>query len=105
MLTFASIMEALMVICFGISWPLNISKAYKARTAKGTSVLFYWFIWIGYVFAIIGKIVLIVYHSPQPWYETVKWYVLFFYFLNTFMVTTGILIYYRNRRLDEQSGR
>ncbi len=105
MLTFASIMEALMVICFGISWPLNISKAYKARTAKGTSVLFYWFIWIGYVFAIIGKMVLIAYHHPQPWYETVKWYVLFFYFLNTLMVTTGILIYYRNRRLDEQGGR
>ena len=49
--TFASIMEMMMVVCFGISWPLNIVKAWNARTAKGTSLLFYSFLWIGYVFA------------------------------------------------------
>ena len=101
MTTFASLMEMMMVICFGISWPLNISKAWKARTAKGASVLFYWFIWIGYICAITGKIALILHNAPQPWYESVKWYVMFFYILNTLMVSGGILIYYRNRRLDE----
>lgn len=98
----ASIMEMLMVICFGISWPFNIAKAWKARTARGTSLLFYFFIWIGYIFAIIGKIILIVYNFPQPWYVTVKWYVLFFYILNTVMVTIGILLYFRNRALDKK---
>ena len=53
----ASFFEMLMVVCFGISWPLNIMKAWKARTAKGTSVLFYFFIWIGYIFAMIGKLI------------------------------------------------
>ena len=103
--TIASIMEMLMVVCFGLSWPLNITKAWKARTAKGTSLLFYAFIWVGYVFAIVGKLLLIAYHAPQPWYVTVKWYVLFFYILNTLMVTAGILIYFRNRALDKWAER
>ena len=28
-------LEALMVIAFGISWPMNIVKSVRARTAKG----------------------------------------------------------------------
>ena len=103
--TLASVMETLMVICFGLSWPLNIAKAWKARTAKGTSVLFYFFIWIGYIFAMIGKGRLIALNAPQPWYVTVKWYVMFFYVLNTLMVTGGILIYFRNRALDKRAGK
>ena len=43
------LLEAVMIICFGISWPLNIVKAWKARTAKGTSVLFYVCIFVGYI--------------------------------------------------------
>ena len=33
-------LEALMVIAFGISWPMNIVKSVRARTAKGKSFLF-----------------------------------------------------------------
>ena len=105
MTTFASIMEMMMVVCFGISWPLNIVKAWKARTAKGTSLLFYFFIWIGYVFALVGKFVLIYANSPRPWYETVHWYVLFFYVVNIVMVSAGIGIYFRNRMLDNAAAK
>ena len=101
MLTFASYMEMFMVICFGVSWPINIAKAWRARSTKGISVLFYLFILAGYVCAIIGKCVLIACHAPAPWYETVHWYVMFFYVLNTLMVTVGILIYLRNRRIEK----
>ena len=102
MLTFASIMEMFMVVCFGLSWPMNITKAWKARTAKGTSVLFYSFILIGYLCALAGKLVLIKYYAPAPGYETVHWYVLFFYVLNTLMVACGIAIYFRNKALDKK---
>ena len=107
MLTFASIMETLMVICFGLSWPLNIRKAWKARTTKGMSLMFYMFIWIGYIFAMIGKFVLIHYHvnvvgDAASWTDVVKWYVMFFYVVNIIMVSTGILIYFRNRRLERK---
>lgn len=108
MLTVANIMEALMVICFGLSWPLNISKAWKARTAKGMSLQFYFCIWIGYIFAIIGKLIMIYYYinvacTAQAWTEVVKWYVMFFYVLNTAMVSCGILIYFRNAQLDKKT--
>ncbi|MCM1523598.1 MAG: hypothetical protein NC120_03975 [Ruminococcus sp.] len=103
--TFASIMEMMMVVCFGISWPLNIVKAWKSRTAHGTSVLFYSFIWIGYVFAMTGKLVLIRENAPQPWYETVHWYVMLFYVINILMVTAGIIIYFRNKALDNRGAK
>lgn len=101
--TFVSVMEMMMVVLFGISWPLNIVKAWKSRTAKGISLLFYLFIWLGYLFALIGKFALIHSNAPQPWYETVHWYVMFFYLLNVLMVTAGILIYFRNWMLDQKT--
>lgn len=100
--SFVSIMEMMMVVCFGISWPINIIKAWKSQSSKGISLLFYFFIWIGYVFALIGKFVLIYNNAPLPWYETVHWYVMFFYLLNILMVTAGILIYFRNKRYDSE---
>lgn len=100
---FTSVMETLMVICFGISWPINIIKAWKSKTAKGSSVLFYFFIWIGYIFAMVGKMAMIIGNSPNPWYETVKWYVMFFYVLNIIMVSAGIIIYLRNKWFDKRS--
>ena len=33
----AELLEAVMLICFGLSWPLNAYKNYKAGTAVGTS--------------------------------------------------------------------
>ena len=32
--------EMLMVVAFGISWPLNIVKSLRSRTAKGKSAAF-----------------------------------------------------------------
>lgn len=91
----ADFFEMLMVICFGISWPLNIIKAWKARTAKGTSVLFYTFIWVGYIFGLMSK-----FNKLQNGISTPA-YVWFFYVLNTLMVSVGILIYFRNKHLDK----
>ena len=102
--TFISIMETMMVILFGISWPINIIKAWKSKTAKGTSVLFYSFIWFGYIFALVGKFAAI-FNNPQPWYVTVHWYVMFFYILNILMVSVGIIIYFRNSYLDKKSAK
>ena len=48
--------EALMLVCFGFSWPLNVIKAYKARSAKGTSLAFIILIITGYVAGITAKV-------------------------------------------------
>ena len=34
------ILETLMLVCFGMSWPMNVYRNYKARSAKGMSLLF-----------------------------------------------------------------
>ncbi len=90
------LLEVLMVVCFGISWPLNIWKAWKAGTAKGSSVLFYFFIWIGYLFGLGSKYIKLQSGISTPIY------VWFFYLLNTVMVSAGIVIYYRNVWRDKR---
>ncbi len=90
----ASIFEVLMVVCFGISWPLNIRKLLRSRTARGVSVLFYFFIFIGYLFGLASKAILASQGTATPGY------VWFFYVLNAVMVFCGILLYFRNLKLD-----
>ena len=90
------LLEAAMIICFGFSWPFNVIKAWRARTAKGTSVLFYTFIFVGYLAGITCKILL----AQQGKYQYN--YVFFFYILNSVLVGSGILVYFRNRRLDRK---
>ena len=85
-----NIFEMLMVILFGVSWPLNIAKAWKARTQKGSSVLFYFFILAGYVFGLGSKYIKLQQGISTPGY------VWFFYILNAVMVSVGIAIYFRN---------
>lgn len=82
--------ESLMLICFGISWPLSIMKSWKSRTSKGKSAIFLAFILIGYVSGIIAKIV-----------AGNVTYVVFFYALNFVLVATDLVLYFRNDRLDK----
>ena len=102
MLTVAGVLEMLMLITFGISWPINVAKAWKARSTKGISVMFYLLILLGYVFGIAAKLTLIAHYAPAPWYETVRWYVMFFYVLNTLMVSAGVVTFFRNRALERK---
>ena len=87
----SEIMEILMVVSFGASWPMNVMKSYKARTTKGKSLGFLVLIFVGYICGIISKLTADSYH----------WYVLFFYVLNMCMVGIDLLLYVRNYRLDK----
>ena len=48
--------EILMLISFGFSWPMNVIKSIKSRTAKGKSLWFLVLILFGYVCGIISKL-------------------------------------------------
>ena len=96
----AEIAEVIMIVCFGASWPFNVIKSYKARTAKGKSPVFLCLIIIGYVAGISSKFLNEAYMAAI----SEKWYVLFFYFLNLFMVSVDLILYFRNRRLDKRNG-
>lgn len=87
------IFEALMLVCFGFSWPMNVIKAYKARTAKGTSLAFIFLIITGYIAGITAKF---LNHQIN--------YVLVVYFLNLAIVMLNVFVYVRNRNLDKKNG-
>lgn len=94
----SEILEVIMIVSFGASWPMNVMKSWKARTAKGKSLAFLCLILFGYVAGITGKFLNPVYMSEIA----EKWYVLFFYFLNFIMVSADLILYFRNKKLDAQ---
>lgn len=91
-LLIAEILEAVMLVCFGLSWPMNAYKAYKARTAKGTSWQFLALICAGYICGIGAKLACGI----------VNW-VLVVYFVNLVLLGVNWAVYFRNRRLDQAS--
>lgn len=88
----AHLLEAGMLVCFGFSWPLNVVKAYKAKTARGTSLAFIILIITGYIAGISAKIINNQFN-----------YVLGVYFLNLAIVSANVFVYIRNKRLDKKS--
>ena len=86
----ASILETTMLVCFGLSWPINLMKAYRAGTTKGTSLFFIILILLGYSAGIASKLV-----------SGNITYVLAVYVFNFVMVLGNLLVYFRNRKLDK----
>ena len=80
-----------MLLCFGCSWPMNITKSIRARTAKGKSLSFELFVLVGYICGITGKCIS----------GSINW-VFAIYILDLLMVATDILLTLRNRRLDKK---
>ena len=93
----SEILEIIMIVSFGASWPLNVMKSWRARTTKGKSLPFLCLILFGYVAGIVSKLVNETYMASFA----SKWYVLFFYVLNFTMVAVDLALYVRNRRLDK----
>ena len=92
----SEILEITMVLAFGASWPMNVMKSYKARSAKGKSLSFLLLIFVGYVAGIASKFTNEAYMAAF----SQKWYVLVFYILNFTMVFADLMLYFRNRHLD-----
>ena len=93
----AEILEIIMIVSFGASWPMNVMKSYKAKTTKGKSLMFLCLIFFGYIAGIASKFANEAYMSSFA----TKWYVLVFYFLNLTMVGIDLLLYVRNYKLDK----
>ncbi len=75
-----SIYEAIMLICFGASWPFAVVKTYKTKSVKGKSRLFLSLIIIGYIFGMINKIINTV--------DIVFW----LYVINLLLVSTDLFL-------------
>ena len=85
-----------MLVAFGFSWPFNIIKSWRSRTAKGKSVVFEFIVVFGYLVGVLGKFI--------TWHNTgALAYSVWFYFADIAMVTIDIILYFRNTRLDQQA--
>lgn len=89
-MNWGEILEAGMVVAFGISWPAAILKSIRSKTTKGKSLFFICLVLFGYLCGISSKLV-----SGRITY------VFFFYVFNSLLVTADILLYFRNARLDK----
>ena len=88
------IFEIGMLLCFAAAWPFNIVRAWRARTAVGTSPWFMLVIELGYVLGMINKVI----------NDDVN-YVFAFYVLDFVLVLIGLSIYVRNSAIDRSRGR
>jgi hypothetical protein len=80
--------EIIMLACFGAAWPASIYKSYKSRKNTGKSLTFLIIIFIGYIAGVIHK----VFYNYDA--------VIFLYILNSIMVFTDMMLYFRNKKLE-----
>jgi len=92
----AEFFELLMVLCFGISWPISIIKTLKTKCVSGKSPLFIIFIIMGYIFIITSKLIS----------GDIK-YAFYFYWLNLAMTSFDLFLqfYFRNKDKKNQNNK
>lgn len=90
------IFEIIMLLCFGVSWPISVYKSIKSKSTKGKSPVFIVAIIIGYISGITGKIV--------KWQMTGDpiTYVMIFYCLNLVVVSIDLAIYFYNAKREKE---
>ena len=81
-----SIFEAVMMLCFGASWPFQVVKTYRTKNVEGKSILFLCLVMMGYVSGMIHKIL-----------NNFDW-VIYLYLLNLVLVATDAFFYYRYKK-------
>jgi len=86
------VFESIMLICFGISWPISVYKSIVSRSAQGKSAIFIIAILIGYIFGILSKILS----------GNIN-YVLILYIFNFIVVSIDLALYFKNRRNEKLS--
>jgi len=83
------IFESVMLICFGVSWPISVYKSLTSKSVKGKSWVFSVAIIIGYIAGIMGKL---CGHCIN--------YVLALYIFNLAMVSIDLVLYFINRQSE-----
>ncbi|MBQ8685449.1 MAG: hypothetical protein IJ514_04720 [Clostridia bacterium] len=86
-----TVCETIMLICFGISWPISVYKSLKSKTTKGKSVVFTFAIIAGYIAGIAGKII----------GGNIN-YVLVLYLINLAFVSVDLALYFINRKREQR---
>lgn len=78
-----SIFEVLMLVCFGLSWPISIAKALRTKKVSGKSPLFMSIVIAGYASGIMHKV-----------FYSFDW-VIWLYGVNMVLVAIDMSLYFR----------
>ena len=84
----------IMLICFGLSWPISVAKSIRTRSTKGKSPIFLFAILFGYIAGITGKIA-----------GNNITYVFAFYCINFVVVSADIVLYFINLHREKKEQR
>ena len=84
-------LEAIMLVCFGLSWPISLIKNIKAHSAKNMSFRFTALIILGYLAGISSKLMS----------GTIN-YVLVIYIINLVVVCMNLVVYFVNKSYDKK---
>ena len=90
----AKILEAVMIVLFGISWPFNLMKSIKSKTTKGKSLLFLLLIDVGYLAGITSKIV------SETFVWSTDWWIFMIYVINFSLVSADLIVYFINKNRE-----
>ena len=93
----AKILEATMLVLFGISWPFNLLKSIRTKTTKGKSLLFLCLIDLGYLAGITSKFV----STTFVW--ATDWWVFMIYVINFSFVSADLIMYFVNKSREKNS--
>ncbi len=88
--TTATLFEAAMIFCWGVSWPAAVVKTIKTRTVAGVSPIFLWFVFWGYVAGICFKIAEFMAEGHLSW-------VIGLYLFNFAWVGAEVVLFYKYR--------
>ena len=92
----AKVLEAAMIILFGISWPFNLIKSIRTGSTKGKSLLFLILIDIGYIAGITSK-----FFSTSFVWET-DWWIFMIYVINFTFVSADLIMYFVNKKKESE---
>ena len=84
-----TVFESIMLICFGLSWPISVYKSLTSRSTKGKSVIFTIAIILGYIAGITGKAIAGNFN-----------YVFVLYLINLAFVSVDFALYFVNKRRE-----
>ena len=85
--------EAFMLVCFGFSWPINLIKNIKLKSAKPMNLPFTLLILVGYI---AGITKLAIKYTSTIYLE----YIFYIYLINFIFVAANVFVYFYNRTLD-----
>lgn len=91
------LMEAITILCFGLSWPISIRKSLISKTAKGKSLFFEIFLLLGYAIGIFRKLIQL---TELGCSGGIFFLSFFFYVLNFIEISIDVGLYFRNCKYD-----